>query len=337
MTRAALLPSSGNPYVLGLWLNSFKRVWSSEIDKLYFTIPVPIETNVKTYVIKMLQDAGAIYEPCTHSNQHGSGIELLLSKSKEENILLIEEDCFVLQQGQINKHFDMLKTCDVVASPRGHYTDGIEQAALGKFGERESCFWPNFFFSNRAVLENTSKDFCGTMWHKGDKIESLGLVCTKDECTDTFGRASLEIRSKGHRIQLVPQYHLNHKDLENFEHKIEIFSNGFPPYVHFGSLAGGTATLIDEKGLVLMYRDSPHKGSMDEIDRQDDFEWMRRTTMWKLCRDHFPIKDEDKCYFNAEYDKALGNIFSAKSNKFKPELQAKFKNLYEQLFAPILD
>lgn len=100
--RIALLPSSGNPYVLGMWLRSFQRFWRNEVDRLYAVVATPVEQPVMQYLWTQLARAGAnlvIIPQLRHPVEHGEAISWLLRDCEDGILLLIEEDCFVLKPG----------------------------------------------------------------------------------------------------------------------------------------------------------------------------------------------------------------------------------------------
>jgi len=339
--RIALLPSSGNPYVLGLWLRSFERFWRNEIDKLYATVAVPVEQPVMEYVASELAAAGATVVPIPelhHSVQHGEAIAWLLQHCEDGVLLLIEEDCFVLRPGEIGSCFSRIESgeFDIVASLRGPASDGVRARAKQVFGlAGEPFFSPNLFFAQRSLLARTDRDFSARRWDAGDRIEPLDLVCEQDECGDTFVWASLQLWSDDPRVFPVHQHHASLSDIADHRAGRGLFQET-PPWVHFGALAGGVHVMMDQEGLVIAYRELRAPGHMDDVTQLSAPDYEKKLAMWTLCREHFPVGDSRAAYYNGVFDFAASNVLARRGEVVDRTRVAAFKSAYSTLFAPLL-
>jgi hypothetical protein len=339
--RIALLPSSGNPYVLGLWLRSFQRFWRDEVDKLYATVAVPIEQPVMEYVASELAAAGAIVVPIPglhHSIEHGEAIAWLLEHCEDGVLLLIEEDCFVLGPGEIGSCFSRIEggEFDIVASLRGPASDGLRTRAKQVFDlATEPFFAPNLFFARRSLLAGTDRHFSARRWDVGDRIEPVDLVCEQDECCDTFVWASLQLWPSNPRVFAIHQYHASLSDIADHRAGRGLFEKA-PPWVHFGALAGGVHVMMDQEGMVIAYRELRAPGHMDDVTQLSAPDYEKKLAMWTLCREHFPIRDAAAAYYNSVFGYATANVIARRSDVIDQASISAFMSAYSALFAPLL-
>lgn len=261
MTRAAFLPSPGDPYVLLNCLKYFP-VWENEVDTLYININSDIEYAVIDELIKKLNHPKIKFSHIPYVAGHGTSINYMLEQCVEDHILLIEDDSIIFRPGIVNKYFQFLEngTYDVIGSPRMSCSPYLAEIAKQKFGlnyegygDRGPNFWPCFLWTKKSCLLNTSREFNNYGWKKG--AEFLGTTLTEDIVGDTFVRASIELRALGCKILEVKQYHAHPADVSfHKKNKMEIF-DGNCSYIHFGSLSSGISSyLLDENGRRLKER-----------------------------------------------------------------------------------
>jgi len=339
--RIALLATAGNPYVLRLWIQSFQRFWRSEVDKLYVVMTCPVEQPVMRYMLGELAAAGAHLVPIPglqHILQHGEGIAMLLDHCEDGHILLIEDDCFILRHGEVGRYFDVLAAgeVDIVASCGGSSTADVLRRAKQTFGvSLDPYYSPNMFFAGRSILRETDRHFWSRNWKKGDYIQPLDYICDQDECGDTLVSTSLQLRARGYRAMLIPQPHARPEDALDYQAGRGFFAE-IPPWVHFGSLSGGTAAMMDQEGLVIAHRGLPHKGHLADIGAASALEWEKRLAMWLLCRARFPVRDPDAEQYNEVFDFAISNVLTHRCDVLDATKVAALLSAYSVLFAPLL-
>jgi hypothetical protein len=339
--RTALLPSSGNPYTLELWLSSYHRFWKDEVDRLHVVVNVPIEAPVMKAVRARLAVAGATMvevDDLRHPLQHGEGIARLLETCEDGLVLLIEEDCFVLRSGEIDRCFRLLESeqYDIVASPRPSCSQNIERRSRAVFGLTvPPHFSPNMFFASKRLLQETDGDFSSRNWRKGERIEPLDFVCTQDEAADTFVWTSIQLRGKGPRVLPIQQHHASPHDVEDFAARRGLFSQ-VPPWVHFGSLAGGTHVMMDQEGHIIAFRELRARGHLDDVRADTAAEHEKRLAMWMLCRTRFPIRDPGAAYYNDVFDFAAANLLERGRPHISSTRVAGFTAAYATLFSDLL-
>lgn len=268
MSRCAILPFPGDPFLLHYWLKFFDEVWQDEVDKLYIMMNSPVEQEVVEYVrelcgrnpkIKLVYGSTQI--------EHGDVIKSGLHHATEDLVMLIEDDGFIFKKGIVDECFKYLESgeYDIVGSRRGScaieiLTRGNQLWNTETVGEGDSgCnFWPNFFFCSRAKLLATDQDFKAKAWKHGDIIKELGDYMIQDDVSygDTFVWASLQLQATTpqNRIKYINQYHASPDDMDHFQRSYNIF-DGICRWTHIGSLSSGVGGLLqDSHGRQLVRR-----------------------------------------------------------------------------------
>jgi hypothetical protein len=266
MSRAVILPTPGDPFLLNYWLKYFDKVWSDEIDTLYIYLNTPIEKEAYEFMRDLCNErkkVNLLYEP--NQIDHGVCIDRTLDIVKEDYVMLLEDDCFILQKGNIEKCFKQLENgeCDIVASKRGSCSTEILERAkelwnidYSGYGDHGCNFWPNLFFTHKENLLNTDRNFSARKWLKGMEIKELGnFIAPVDLYGDTFVNTSLQLRHKGLTIRYIPQCHGHPDDINHYESKTYLFANNSVPWFHVGSLSSGICGILtDDKGRSLYRR-----------------------------------------------------------------------------------
>jgi hypothetical protein len=262
MSRAAFLPSPGDPFVLMHCLKYFKEVWSDEVDRLYICINSDIEEDVVEEVMKDYEWPGKITTIYTKQVMgHGWAINRMMDECNEGYVLLIEDDSIIFKKGWVDSMFKLLEaeTYDVIGSPRMSCSPEIAQIAKEKFnlnyegwGDKGPNFWPCFLFTRKSLLAKTDRKFGNKSWQKGEKL--LGVELQDTVIGDTFVNTSLQLRSLTPKILEIPQYHCTPDDFDNQKAGKGMF-DGKAGYMHFGSLSSGIEnTLVDPNGRPLKDR-----------------------------------------------------------------------------------
>lgn len=302
-TRAVLLPSTADPFLMRQWFKSFE-IWKDEVDKIYVLLnsdadPV-LAAQSFIYIGSILLSAVGKdkfwIEGTMPKIDHGPAIDQMLEVCTEDLILLIEEDALVFKKGVVDEYFKLIEDgeYDLVGSARG--STGKEIWKRGNelwpdTPEQAPHFWPNFLFCKRADLLKTDRNFSAKAWYKGDYIKELDLTITDEVIyADSFVWASIQLRAKGLRVKLVEQYHSRIEDLEDFTQVKGIFDRK-APWVHIGSLSGWWNVLMAEE---LQFR-------IGEVN-----EWERRASFWLLCYEN---SEPDKLpEFRERYKKGIDRL-----------------------------
>ena len=70
MSRAALLPTPGDPFLVKYWLENYAKYWREEVDKLYVYLNTPIEDGVVSYIQELIEGYGASFKYVDHQIEH---------------------------------------------------------------------------------------------------------------------------------------------------------------------------------------------------------------------------------------------------------------------------
>lgn len=320
MSRAAILPFPGDPFLLHYWLEGFNNRWGGVVDKLYIYMNSSIEKPVVDYIREMCLKNPKInftYNPL--QTDHGLAIDKTLDIVSEEYVVLVEDDCFIIDPKAVDAAFLLLETgqFDVVGSKRGSCSFEILKAAAEKwglsyegYGDQGCNFWPNLFFCRKELLLRTDRNFCSRAWNPGETIEALGyLVKDAQVVGDTFVNTSLQIRAliPENRIAYIPQYHGSPYDLDHFA-KQQFLFDGHAPWCHIGSLSSGVSGVLrDDQNRALSRRtiDEPKGPTKLEGYCNTDLEkqeWSRRVQWWLTFwekREDYKIDEFAKLYYDA--------------------------------------
>lgn len=325
MSRAALLPFPGDPFLLSYWLRSF-MVWQREVDRLYIYFNSPIEQPAADYILSMCSVLYPKVKVVHHREQveHGEAINRMLDIVEEEYIMLIEDDTFIFKSGEVDKCFQLIEsgTVDAVGSKRGSCGQEIwDEAArvygldYSGYGDQGPNFWPSLFFIHKSHLLATDRNFAARSWKRGERIQSLhDYVVQAEVCpADTFVNTSLQLRAKGLQFHYIPQYHGSPYDADDYNNRQNLW-DGKAPWVHVGSLSSGVGGLLqDGHGRCLARRmiDPPKEvtalPNAPQTD-QERKEYERRVQWWLLFWQSAPDISSDIKEFYDLYGQAIYRI-----------------------------
>lgn len=246
MSRAAFLPTPGDPCLLTLWLQYYER-WADEVDRLY----VYVNSNSPKPIIKYIEDKIAkaphtffIYQD--HQIEHGEALRQMVQLATEDYIMFVEDDGFIFKAGKVDSVFKSIEEgeFDIVGSKRGSCSLFIYQEASriwgldnSGYGDHGPNFWPNFFFAKREDLLKVT-NFGARHWEAGERIEPIKAAAPEEQASDTFVEGSLQLRAMGLRVGYEPQYHGATDDVLDYENRTNIW-DGQAPWLHAGSLSSG--------------------------------------------------------------------------------------------------
>lgn len=325
MNRAAYLSAGGDVFLSELVLTFWKERWYDEIDTMYVAYnnhaEVPLETGYK-FLRKWEKDPKIriIYTP--HGVGNGTPITQMLLGSKEDQLLLLEDDSFVFNPNIVNTWFTLIESgaTDVIGSPR--YAVGeVAEAAKQKYtldysgtGDKGFGWWPSFFVCKRADLLKTDLDFGSKKYPKSEYFKELNYTFVEDCYTDTFTWTSLQLRYMGLRSYDIPQNHAHPFDIEFKNTKEGMFANGNPAYIHGGSLSSGWGGYLNKK--------TPQVTTEMEL---KDIE--TRVAFWEIAKDM--SNTNEYTGFRKEYNKGINSLIE-NAGLDKGRINEKY-NLYREI------
>lgn len=284
MTRAAFLPTPGDPFLLSLWFKYYARWWQ-EVDKLYVYVNSDSPPEVIQYIASIVDDypnTHFIYK--NHQIEHGQALKEMLEQSKEDLIMFIEDDGFIFKANEVKQCFDIIENgiADMVGSKRGScsqwlYDRASEEWAIDNsgFGDHGPNFWPNFFFAKRKDLLKVS-NFGARFWAEGEFVEPIAAVAPEDQAGDTFVEGSLQLRAMGLQCWYVSQYHGATDDEPDYMNQTNIW-NPLCGWLHVGSLSSGFHGMLKPD-----YKVDTGHFSTD----QEKLELERRIVFYQMAVDH---------------------------------------------------
>lgn len=322
MSRAALLPTPGDPFLLNFWLKFYKRFWMDEVDRLYVYVNSAIEPEAVTYMRNLVNATPkAVWLYTDHQIEHGDALKRMVELATEDHLLLIEDDGFIFKPGKVDECFRLIEEgrVDVVGSRRGSCSQWLYDTASEVFGLDNSGFgdngpalWPNFLFARREDLVKL-RNMGARSWEAGEVVAPVRGAAPELQASDTFVEASLELRAAGLRIHSMPQYHLNVNPMEDYNDQKNIW-DGLAAWMHVGSLSSGiNGILVDDKGRPLGRRrvaePSPNPWPIKPNNENEKMEYERRLVWFILA--HQYSKPERLTDLRDEYKAAIGRVVDA--------------------------
>jgi hypothetical protein len=237
--RAALLPTTGDPFIVAYWLRNF-ATWRDEVDELIVLANAYSFRDID-FVRREVTAAGGRFYATRTPLGHGVAIRNLIEITEADHVVLCEEDAFVRERGFVTGAFDRLEAyeVDVIGSPRGEEHVRVEWGSYDPSDTAEIAhnLWPAFLFASNADLRVTSQQFGDRQWALGQMVEGLGLV-TPEHCTlvgvapdrihlDTFAGTTFELRAAGLQVELV-----HHTRLYDLTASWKALADDPPPWFH---------------------------------------------------------------------------------------------------------
>jgi len=251
MSRAVFLSAGGDPFISLLVLKLFQERWYNEVAKFYICYNnhsgVPLEV-AQEFVSRAIAEPKVqlIYHPRGIGN--GMPITEMTQIAKEDLVMLLEDDGFIFESGQVDKCFQKIESdlTDIVGSPRGSCGMEIWDRSKEKYnldysgyGDVGPNWWPNFFFCRRADLLKTDMNFGSITFKPGEYNKELDYTFKDINHGDTFVWACMQLRAMGLRSHSVPQYHASPFEIDEFESHTMNWIGEKPKWMHGGSLSAG--------------------------------------------------------------------------------------------------
>lgn len=257
-SRSVFLSAGGDVFLADFTATLWDKHWKDEVDTFYigYNNHSEVPKEVAHEFLRKWEKhpkVRLIYTP--HGIGNGTPITQMLLNSKEDSLLLLEDDSYIFTPGVVNEWFTTLENgMDlVIGSPR--YSVGeVALATQRKYlldysgvGDKGFGWWPSFFLCKRSDLLKTDLDFGSNIYPKGQYFKELDHTFENDDFTDTFTWASIQLRYQGLNEFPIPQNHCHPFDLEHVKNKTGMFRNGDPKYMHGGSLSSGWGGYLNKK------------------------------------------------------------------------------------------
>lgn len=284
MSRAALLPMPGDPFILNHFVSNFENIWKDEVDKLYILLNMDVRMPQEIIDVSksIIANEDKIVPLFTHNMLfQGAALRYMLPEVKEDLIISIEDDTVIVKRGQIDKCFRKLETgeADVIGSPRLVCSKQIADACAKKwnldysgYGDKGPTFWPNFFFCRKEDLLRTDLHFEPKGWEKGEYIRELDITAEEVLSSDVFTWLCIQLRAMGLTFYDVPQYHSWTTDLEDLQNGINLGDDNCP-WIHIGSL-----TMTAEDLLMFVHDPKDYTGTprseMEKKEYERRYAWL---------------------------------------------------------------
>lgn len=150
MSRAVVV-STCNDTLFNYWMKNYET-WSEYVDKLY--------------VVDSKQ--GGWYP---------DNVEKVLRGVTEDTILIMHDDVFVYNKGELNTYFSLAEQGKVVTPLHNNYSniDEVNKIMMERYGKIVS-FYPYFLFISRELLNKTSINLGGNK-----NFDFNGVKCGADQ------------------------------------------------------------------------------------------------------------------------------------------------------------
>lgn len=316
MSRAALLPSTGDPYILLHCVKYFEEVWQDEVDKLYISICSTVDPGTIDNLVEILGRKQKIEViRLDHGTTHGQGIDLLLTECKEDYILLVETDAIIYSRGIVDQYFSQIESgeYDLIGSERSSCTPNIIDIARKRWnlnfsgiGDHGPIFWPCFLWISKEHMLATDRNFGNYGWQPGEKL--FDTVLTQEAAGDTFVWASLQFREMGLKILNVPQHHCHPMDINRVVTSWGAL-NPIAKFMHMGSLSSGIKNTLLDKNLIALCDQNNGSATATSLyiptSKDEKRELERRVAWWRESYKVISFPEDD---FTRGYEHGLEHV-----------------------------
>jgi hypothetical protein len=276
MSRAVILPTPGNPFLISWWLRHYEAHIAPCVDKLYVAVTWPTTEEVLDRIREDVHAAGGVMVNDRHwegRHDHGEGLEWLIRAVEEDYILMAEDDWYVLDPEPLKALFAIVETgvVGVVGSPRANGSKEISDAMV----EQGMGLWPHLIICKTEDLQAVKQRWGSVTWNPGEPVIGLDLVCTEVNTSDTAIAATLELRRDRAVMEVASPSRIQWDG---------------DPWIHIGSLSSGP---FDAAPMLA---------------HADPYGWRIRTAWWKRTLDEWPGGLEEE---HTRYLAAVDEIYQA--------------------------
>lgn len=215
-----LLPATGEPLIMYCWLTNLQK-YAHIFENMFISVDCMGKLNpmdfifIQNYLTRLYRKFPNIRDNFEYLvAQHGLNIDLMLNKYEpdiQENVLLMEEDDFIINPHLLMEHIDDYFTneYDVLGVTRGsatpYFLDSLRPLVRNRPGlqidtklppdDSALSFWPTLFLSKKKFLIKSSREFYSKNWPSGSviKIGDEQVVLDRECNGDTFVAYSYEL------------------------------------------------------------------------------------------------------------------------------------------------
>lgn len=253
-SRAILLPSIGDPFLLNLWFSRSYPKFKDEVDHVYLCVDMnqneKWQYEIKQYIVDTYSKLPNVSVFFSEKAGLTSSFETPFKRCKHTHFAYIQEDAFVYRKGEVARCFEAVESgqVDIVASPMYCYSAILNELMSGATGAKEPylhnlgfAFWQNFFFSSIDTIRKTNCDFDVKQYRQGEMIPYLNREAPETVSLDVMAEISFQLRVMGKRIKYVSQG-LGVNDLCYYPLDVNFWQ-------HVNSLSSITMYLVNETSL----------------------------------------------------------------------------------------
>jgi hypothetical protein len=200
VSRATLLPTPGDPFLIRYWLANFAH-WRPHAGRLYVQVswPQPREVleRIRAEVMAVAGDSVVLDPPLQGRLDHGQAMHTLLDAVDDDDVVcFMEDDLHVLNAAFVERCFQTVEQgiAEVVGSPRGSMSHELIWARKSDCGR--PGLWPHLLFGRRETFESLEEPFTARIWQPGERVLGLDHTCAELASADTFCAAAIELRAK---------------------------------------------------------------------------------------------------------------------------------------------
>lgn len=150
MSRAVVV-STCNDILFKYWMKNYET-WEDQVNKLYIV-------------------------DSKQGGHYPENVEQTLRQVTEDTILLMHDDVFVYNKGELNTYFSLAEQGKVVTPLHKNYSniEEVEKVMMSKYG-KVVAFYPYFLFIKREILNKTSINLNGNL-----NVDFNGVQCGGDQ------------------------------------------------------------------------------------------------------------------------------------------------------------
>ena len=352
--RAIILPSVGDPLLLNLWYKCHQKNSRDSVDKIYLKMTNLIDPNARDFIVKSFEADGHRVWYQNTADVHGNVIRDLLEHVEEETVVLLEDDCFVLEKNSLDEMFVSIEdgSLDCIGSTRNCCSVAVVNAIAHTFSltgqspehHLKDCpnLWPCLFFSKISTLRKTDGIYGAKHWQPGEVIPYNNMKCDVLEIGDSFVWASIQLRGQGNRFGYIHQCHTAPCDIHDIKTGRGLFALPNIPWIHVGSLSAGITGLIkyQETDTPLSYGVPDSNAPKlpvpyPPVDDSTRLEYTRRLAMLKFIADHGKLEDSSCDEFNQIYSDGVDRAI--REMGLCPNKVAEYYAVMSYMFSSILE
>lgn len=196
-SRAVILPTPGDPFLVSYWLRQFER-WRTHVDKLYVVVSHPQAFDVELRLCQDIEAAGGQPLVLHTQTEHGAALEHGLAHVREHYVFMPEDDLYINDASIVEWGFQCIeRERAIVGVSRGSMSAEIHEAVKERY-PGGAGLWP-FVFARTEDLRAIREPFNARVWKAGEVVRGVGYYCTAERNADTFGAAAMELRGR-HKI-----------------------------------------------------------------------------------------------------------------------------------------